>query len=169
MKIIISNATPLINFSAIERLDILRQLFGTVVIPQAVYDETTEGEFGGSNAITTAIAEQWLVIEVVHKDLFDINLQLDRGEKEVIALGLTKSRPLLLLDEREARHYAKKLNLSVLGTLGILLLAKQNQIISLVQPFLDQMIDKAQYWVNHKLYLQVLKQAEEIDHSLENQ
>jgi predicted nucleic acid-binding protein len=42
MRQTICNATPLINFSAIERLDILHQLFTVVVIPQAVYKETIE-------------------------------------------------------------------------------------------------------------------------------
>jgi uncharacterized protein len=38
---VICNATPLINFAAINRLDILKQVFGEVLIPQAVYNKTT--------------------------------------------------------------------------------------------------------------------------------
>jgi uncharacterized protein len=42
---VICNATPLINFAAINRLDILEAVFGEVIIPQAVYTETTESNF----------------------------------------------------------------------------------------------------------------------------
>ena len=42
---VICNATPLINFAAINRLDILKEVFGQVIIPQAVYDETTVAGF----------------------------------------------------------------------------------------------------------------------------
>lgn len=66
-----------------------------------------------------------------------------------------------MLDEREARLVAQQLGLQVIGTLGILLLAKNQQIIQQVRRLLDAMIDIAQYWVSATLYEQVLKQAGE--------
>jgi predicted nucleic acid-binding protein len=50
----------------------------------------------------------------------------------------------------------------VIGTLGILLLAKDNGVILHVQPLLDAMINIAQYWVAATLYQQVLRQAGEL-------
>lgn len=67
-----------------------------------------------------------------------------------------------MLDEREARQVAQRFGLQVIGTLGILLLAKNQQIIPQVQPLLDAMIDTAQYWVSATLYQQVLRQAGEV-------
>lgn len=67
-----------------------------------------------------------------------------------------------MLDEREACQVAKSLRLQVIGTLGILLLAKNRKIIPQVQPLLDAMIDIAQYWVNATLYKQVLQQTGEL-------
>ncbi|MDB9450696.1 DUF3368 domain-containing protein [Dolichospermum circinale] len=49
-----------------------------------------------------------------------------------------------------------------MGTLGILLLAKEKHIIAEIKPLLDAMIDVAQYWVNQNLYEQVLRQAGEL-------
>ena len=57
---IICNATPLINFAAINRLDILQAVFGTIVIPQAVYNETTVSSFPASQFILQAIAKVFL-------------------------------------------------------------------------------------------------------------
>jgi uncharacterized protein len=79
----------------------------------------------------------------------------------VIALALEIKAQQILLDEQEARHVSQKLGLRVVGTLGILLLAKQKQIIPQVQPLLDAMIDVAQYWVKNTLYQEVLRQTGE--------
>lgn len=68
-----------------------------------------------------------------------------------------------MLDEREARQVAQSLGLQVIGTLGILLLAKNRGIITQVKPVLDAMINHAQYWVSRPLYEQVLRQARELN------
>ena len=57
---VVCNATPLINFAVINRLDILEAMFGQVVIPQAVYDETTVSGFPGSQVVLQAIDSEWL-------------------------------------------------------------------------------------------------------------
>ena len=88
-------------------------------------------------------------------------MELDDGEREAITLALSIDVERILLDEREARLVAHQLGLQVVGTLGILLLAKNQQIIQQVRPLLDAMIDLAQYWVSATLYEQVLKQAGE--------
>jgi uncharacterized protein len=62
---VICNATPLINFAAINRLDILQAVFGTIVIPQAVYNETTGSGFLSSQFILQAIASGWLQVRPV--------------------------------------------------------------------------------------------------------
>ena len=42
--IVVSDTTPLISLLKIERLDLLKKLFGNVLIPQAVYEELTVDE-----------------------------------------------------------------------------------------------------------------------------
>ena len=39
--IVVSDATPIISFLKINRLDILETLFGEVLLPDAVYEELT--------------------------------------------------------------------------------------------------------------------------------
>lgn len=159
---VICNATPLINFAAINRLDILKQVFGEVLIPQAVYNETTVSGYLWSGFILQAVASGWLQVHTVSNIDSIIPLELDDGEKEAIALALETGIHKILLDERDARKVAQSIGLRLIGTLGILLLAKEKQIITKVKPLLDGMIDVAQYWVNAKLYEQVLKQAGEL-------
>ncbi len=159
---IICNATPLINFAAINRLDILEAVFGKIIIPQAVYVETTVSGFPGSELVLQAITSSWLQIRSVSTVVPSITSELDNGEREAIALALEMGEQRILLDEREARQVAQSLGLQVIGTLGILLLAKDREIITQVQPLLDAMIGTAQYWVSSTLYKQVLQQAGEL-------
>jgi uncharacterized protein len=158
---VICNATPLINFAAINRLDILQATFGQIIIPQAVFHETTGTDFPSSHFVQQAIAAIWLEVRTVSPTGANIAPELDAGEREAIALALEMGIERILLDEREARQVAQQLNLKVMGTLGILLLAKNNQTIPQVRPLLDAMIDIAQYWVHNSLY-QVLQRAGEL-------
>lgn len=158
---VICNTTPLINFAAINRLDILQAMFGQIVIPQAVYHETTGSSFPDSQVVLQAIASGWLQVSRVSTIASEISPELDRGEREAIALAIETGEQRILLDEREARQIAQSFGLQVIGTLGILLLAKNQQIIPQVQPLLDATIDTAQYWVSATLYQQVLRQAGE--------
>jgi predicted nucleic acid-binding protein len=158
---VICNATPLINFAVINRLDILETAFCQIVIPQAVYHETTVAGFPGSEFVLQAIASRWLQVRSVSIIAPNILLKLDNGEREAIALALLTGEERILLDEREARQVAQSLGLQVIGTLGVLLLAKNREIITQVQPLLDAMMDNAQYWVSRTLYEQVLRQARE--------
>ncbi|WP_414542256.1 DUF3368 domain-containing protein [Nostoc sp. CCY0012] len=159
---VVCNATPLINFAAINRLDILKAAFGQIVIPQAVCDETTVAGFPASEFVLQAISAKWLQVLPISSIAPNIPPELDEGEREAISLALETSETQILLDEREARQVAQSLGLQVVGTLGILLLAKNRGIITQVQPVLDAMIDHAQYWVSHCLYKEVLLQAREL-------
>jgi predicted nucleic acid-binding protein len=159
---VVCNATPLINFAAINRLDILQATFSKIVIPQAVRNETTVAGFPASEFVLQAIAAKWLQVQPISSITANIPSELDEGEREAITLALETDESQILLDEREARQVAQSLGLQVIGTLGILLLAKKRGIITQAQPVLDGMIDHAQYWVSRSLYEQVLRQAGEL-------
>ena len=159
---VICNATPLINFAAINRLDILKEVFGQVIIPQAVYVETTVSGFLWSQFILQAVTSEWLQVRTVSNIDPMISPELDDGEREAIALALETGVDKILLDERDARKVAQSIGLRLIGTLGILLLAKEKHIIAEIKPLLDAMIDVAQYWVNQNLYEQVLRQTGEL-------
>ncbi|OUL34123.1 nuclease [Nostoc sp. T09] len=158
---VVCNATPLINFAAINRLDILEAVFKQLLIPQSVYNETTVEGFPGTEFVLQAINSSWLQVQSVSIIVNNIPSELDDGEREAIALALETGEQRILLDEREARQVAENLGLQAIGTLGILLLAKNRGVITQVQPLLDAMLDTAQYWVSRSLYEQVLRQAGE--------
>ena len=85
---------------------------------------------------------------------------LGDGEKEVLALGLETEDALLILDDRDARRYARALELEISGTLGLLLRAKERGILDAVQPVLDR-LQALGFRLNARTRQMVLKRASE--------
>lgn len=154
---IVSNSTPLINFAAINRLDILERLFGTVVIPPAVTYEVLEG--GHRYPSMAAVREATCIArhDIGNMMLRDaLLLDLDPGEAEAITLALEQKAELLLLDEIAGRTIAESYGLAFTGSIGCLIRAKQVGIIPAVKPLLDAMRDEARFWLHPRLYAGIL-------------
>jgi len=62
---------------------------------------------------------------------------------------------VLLIDERKGRNIAERFNLRFIGTIGVLLEAKDKNAIPTVKPILDALIQKAGFWVTEELYQHV--------------
>lgn len=93
--IVVSNASPLINLARIGDLDLLRRLYGEVVIPEAVWDEVVVSGAGQPGATEVAQAT-WIqkqapgnraLIQVLRQDL-------DAGEAEAVALAVERTADL---------------------------------------------------------------------------
>lgn len=130
--IVISNATPLIGLSMLGRFELLREVFGTILISTAVYDELIGkgADRGGAAEVTKGVADGWISVANVTATpiLTTLKVDLDEGEAEAITLALERHADLLLLDERKGRAKANALGLEVTGTIGILLLAREKGI-----------------------------------------
>lgn len=158
---IISNATPLIAFARIQRLDLLHHVIGTLVIPEEVAREI-RGYQGGHYAEINLNQETWITVQAV-QSLAQVQLllpTLDRGEAEVIALALEQHAHLVLLDELTGRKVAESLQLSVLGSVGILIRAKQMQLIPSVRPLLEEMVQRGIRY-SHRFVASILRQIGE--------
>jgi uncharacterized protein len=86
---------------------------------------------------------------------------LDAGEANAIALALELQADDLLIDERLGRQEAVRLGLSIIGILGVLLVAKQRSLIPQVQLVMDALIKQAGFRVSPQLYQRVLSLAQE--------
>ena len=137
--IVVSNTTPLIGLASIQRFDLLREIFGELIIAQAVYDEAVVAgrEVGGAKReVSTAI---WIrTINVKDRLAVDVLLdELDIGEAETIVLARELGANWVLMDEKKGRRKLTQLGLQKIGTLGILLKAKQVGLIPALRPELD--------------------------------
>lgn len=159
---IISNTTPLINFSCISRLDVLTKLFSEIYIPAAVREEL-ETKVQKFPAISPILESDFIkVLEIKNTQLVNsLRIDLHLGEAEAIVLAIENQNSFLLLDELAGRSIARFQNLKFTGTIGCLLEAKRENIISDIKPSLDSIQTNANFWISEALYNQVLKDANE--------
>ena len=162
--IIVSDTSPINNLAAISQLQLLHQLYGTVLIPEAVYQELTDPKFPVAGA-TEVQTFDWIQTRTVSdRTLVEaLSNELDIGEAEAIALAVEIQADQVLIDERRGRLVAAKLNLRYTGILGILVEAKSQGLIAEVKPLLDALVNEAGFWIAEPLRNSVLQLVNEID------
>ncbi|HSN75005.1 MAG TPA: DUF3368 domain-containing protein [Anaerolineae bacterium] len=160
-EIVVCNAGPLITLTKIGRLHLLQDLFGQIRIPQAVYEEVALRGTGRVGAIETREAN-WIVTQSAGDRLSVALLREDlgMGESEAIVLAQEVDAAWLLLDDALARRKASRIGIPVVGTLGVLLMAKSAGLIDAVKPALDD-LRKTDFRVSPMVLDEVLNKAGE--------
>jgi len=160
MPPVISNTSPLIALADVGQLGLLHRLFDTIIIPPAVRSEVLSEP--ALTEVQAAISAGWLSeqrpaeIGVIRL----LNETLEVGESEAIALAQQLAPRWIVLDDLAARRTAEAMGLPVIGTLGILLLAKDAGYLARIRPALDQLRNQSLF-VSETLYASILKTAGE--------
>lgn len=160
--LIVSDAGPLIGLAIAGHVEILDTLFEHVLIPPSVLDELQlEASRPGSLALANAKHAGWLSTEAApdSAEMATLTELLDRGEAEAILLARSKSATLLI-DERKGRMVARSKGVTVIGTGGVLLLAKRKRVIPLIAPVLDELAAHG-YRLSDALRSELLELAKE--------
>lgn len=159
--IIISDTTAFSELAKVGQMNLLRDVFGQVIIPQEVYNEITTGFHPAAELVQEA---NWLEIIGVKNpqqvNQLQLEYDLDLGECAAIVLAQELNADLLLIDERSARQLALLMNIKIIGMVGVLLLAKQRGLITSVKQILDQLIENGTR-ISKQLYQYALITAEE--------
>ena len=162
---VISNAGPLMVLAKLNRLELLADLYHEVQIPQEIYHEVvTQGAArGAADALTFRLFWQhrrWPIVEMPADALpaYQSPVLLHPGELAVLALAQTSPRPLVLLDDEVARTEARRLGLPVRGSLGVLVQAYRQQLLTRAQVTLliEEVGLRPDIWISTKLCQQVL-------------
>lgn len=100
--IIISNTTPLIGLTSIQRFNLLQQLFGKLYIPQAVFNEVVAVGHEGDGTKNELINATWIeTVSVKDRLAVDVLLdELDLGEAETIVLAREIGADWVLMDKK---------------------------------------------------------------------
>lgn len=161
MPKVVSNTGPLIALASINQFDLLRGLFGAILIPAAVraeiLDDTTVAEVAAADWISVHVAQDTIAVQLLKEEL-------DAGESEAIVLARELDADLVLVDERAAKRKARTLNLPTIGTLGLLLMAKDKGLLAALKPLLEE-LRRAGFHMSNDLYRQVLDSAGETENS----
>ncbi len=160
--IAVSNTSPIFYLSTIGHLDLLRQLYGEIVIPATVLNEIINvGNTDASARVVPTLS--WIKVQSAIDQEFvnTLRAELDPGEAEAIALAVELKADRLLIDERLGRAAAMRVGLQVTGVLGILVAAKRNNLIQEVKPLLDTLSGQVGFWLDARLYAEVLQAVDE--------
>ena len=128
---VVADTSPLVALHQISLLSILPAFFGVVLIPPAVAQE----------AISVNL-ESWMEIRPLQNDIPAVvrRADLGLGETEAISLAIEIKASRLIIDDSKARRLATSLGLSITGTTGLLLAAKQKGLIPSVRAPLDELL-----------------------------
>jgi predicted nucleic acid-binding protein len=149
------NASPLIFLTEVGLLEVLRQPNVPVLAPDAVLDEV--GRLGPNDPAIQAVPRSpWMQI-VSTPTIPDVVLvwDLDAGESAVLAVALEQPNSMAILDDQPARRCAQVLGIQTQGTLGLVLVAKQQGLIPAVRPVLEQ-LKQAGMYMSSQLENQIL-------------
>jgi predicted nucleic acid-binding protein len=161
MRKVVVNTTPLIALSHVGQIDILKKIYGEILIPKAVYNELS-AKPNSICKIAVDNAKDWILIKEIQNHMAKsmYKTQLHEGEVEVMILAQEVNADLVIIDDANAKKHAKYLKLPVTGTLGVLIKAKQNGYVDKLKPILQMMVENGIY-ISQDLINLCLKQVGE--------
>jgi uncharacterized protein len=162
MPAVVSDTSPLIYLTCLGHFGWLRELYGDVIIPQAVWDEIATQGSSYPEASTTrqAVEAGWIRVQTATQRHSDDLAGLDSGEREAILLA-GELNALLIIDEAEGRKRAVAMGLRVTGILGMMLESKARGLIDQVAPELARLVTVTTFRISEELREGVLKLAGE--------
>lgn len=164
---VVCNTSPIIGLSVINKLNLLWEIFGEVIIPQAVYDDITgssKNHLYGYHELNQAVHSNHIkVYKVVNETLVsELYGKLHKGELETIVAAKELKISDVIIDEKAARNFAEAMMLQTTGIIGILMIAKRRNKITEIKRYLEILIDHG-YRISRELYCSVLNKCGEAD------
>jgi uncharacterized protein len=139
----VADSSVIIHLAGIGQFDLLRQLYASLIVPPAVWDEVVVQGQGqpGAQELTSAVADGWVAVAgpLTNAQLPPQGATLHPGETEAVLLAVSHAGTLLLMDEAAGRAVAATLGIPVMGTVGVLVVARQSGLIAHLKPVLEQL------------------------------
>ena len=155
----ISNSTPIICLAKLNKLEILKNLFNKIIIPEDVKEEVVIAGKPGYETISRAIEDGWIKIENPKENL---DLGLGKGENSAINLAKEK-REKIIIDDAFAIKAVKSLNIEYLRTTTIILLALKKKIIDKKQAkeMIQRLVEDG-YYISPGIFSKLLSGIDEV-------
>ncbi|WP_106497245.1 DUF3368 domain-containing protein [Lentibacillus sp. Marseille-P4043] len=165
MSRIITNSTPIIGLSILGKIDLLCDIFDEVFVPEGVYKEIvfsdSVNDYGKTELNKMIDVGKILLRKVENRNLVrKLYGKLHEGELEVIVGAKELNIGIVAIDEKAARTLAKTFQLRPIGTVGILIIAKDRGLIKEVRPLLDKLIGY-NFFISKAIYHHALELADE--------
>lgn len=154
------NASPLIILAKVAHISLISEMCEEVIVPAGVAQEIDQGPENDparswlNGEGSALIKREESIAPIV--TAWDLGL----GESQVLSLAYTNPGYEVIIDDRAARNCALSLRIPVRGTLGVILLAKKEGLVSKVSPILNQLL-KAGLRIDHALLKAALQLVNE--------
>lgn len=144
-EIIISDSSTIIALYDLGKLDLLQKLYKTVTVTPQV-----------STEVLISLPE-WFKTKYLKDDVkfAELREKLDIGEASAIALSLENKNSKLIIDETKGRNIAQSLNIPIIGTVGILILAYKKEMIDDLEKNLFQLKENG-FYISDKVIAKAL-------------
>lgn len=161
-NIAVVNTSPIIYLSSINKISLLKELFQEVFIPEAVNREViagSEDNFG----FEEILREKWIKTKKINNELAKKYLltDIDDGEAEVIVLADELQANTIIMDDKLGRKIARLRGFNVIGTLRLLVIAKDKGMISDVKPLIERLREVG-FWISEDVYNAIMIQSKEM-------
>lgn len=171
-RVVIADAGPLIALAKIDQLGLLQALFGGVTITSVVANEVfTDGLYPETPALKAAVKQDWMSVlsvtddwQVECRDWMNL-YQIDMGEATSLTYAsrckAAGDHALVVLDDARGRAAAEHADIAMIGTVGLLLLAKNQGLVPAVKPLLLDLRSHG-YFLSERLIRAAIQQAAEV-------
>ena len=158
--ILIADSSALIALSTMDALNLLDQLFDQALVPEAVYQEVTGDEtLPEANKLKSYLENKVYKLSSTTPVIL-VDAYGDIGEIEAMYLYKQLQADRLLIDDARGRKVAQLNEITVIGSLGILLLAKQKGMLLSIKPKIEQ-LRQSKLYVAESLLIKALRIANE--------
>lgn len=159
--IVVSDTSPVANLIKLNKLNLLRILYKIVLIPEQVYEEL----FIVSSFKNVLELNEWIIVKPIldQKSFLKLRQRIDYGEAAAIVLAKESGADLLLMDDLAGRTEARKEGLKIIGLIGLLIQAKQKELIKNLNTVLvELMSDEIKFRLSDQLFEEALKSVGEL-------
>jgi predicted nucleic acid-binding protein len=149
-KNIIVDTSCLIILTKINELNLLKLLYSKVIITSEIANE-----FGSE-------LPDWITVYPIDRNNIKLLFEskIDRGEASAIRLALTMPNSTIIMDDLKGRTFAKQFKLNVTGTIGVIIAARNKNIILSIKPILNK-IKATNFFISKEIEEEALLLAKE--------
>lgn len=160
MKRRVSNASPIIFLTKLNRLELLHLGVDEVLIPTAVLTEIRAKQDDVTQHLEKHLNTWLKECALTQQEVVQLLVDLDEGERAVIAQALQERVTSIATDDMAARRLARRLGLEPIGTVGLLLAAKKRGMLPSLQDEIERLRTLG-FWITDDLVHQALREAGE--------
>lgn len=141
--LVISDSGSIFSLAIVDKLSILEDIFGEIVIPKAVWEEITqEKETVYYHRIADFFKDRVRAISGFN----ELTFVMDYGESESVVLYRELNANYLLIDDKKARRIAENFGVNCIGTIGLLSVAKDKGLVEELKPLFEKFLDHNRYY-----------------------